>query len=139
MYLNVFRLIYNVFDRLFGCHECIVPLTPWCAGLFEFLVENSKPPSKVRAQDMRHILLVLPFLLHDLVREEVENFNSKHQECQPLVNPSSELIDVTLLLLTWYRLFRRSEPAKDDEDLLELKELRDRYLNPPEHIKYRLK
>lgn len=134
MYLDVFRLIYNVFIRLFGRHECIVPLTPWCAGLFEYLVENSKPPSKVRAQDMRHILLVLPFLLHDLVREEVEDYNSKHQECQALVDPSSELIDVTLLLLTWYRLFRRSEPAKDDEDLRELKELGDRYLNTPEYI-----
>jgi hypothetical protein len=111
-----------------------VPLTPWCAGLFEYLVENSKPPSKVRAQDMRHILLVLPFLLHDLVREEVEDYNSKHQECQALVDPSSELIDVTLSLLTWYRLFRRSEPAKDDEDLRELKELGDRYLNTPEYI-----
>ncbi len=101
VYLDVFRLIYNVFVMLFGHHECIVPLTPWCAGFFQYLVENSQPPSKVRAQDMRRILLVLPFLLHDLVREEVEDYNSKHQECQPLVDPSSELIDVTLLLLTW--------------------------------------
>jgi hypothetical protein len=113
-----------------------VPLTPWCAGLFEYLVENSKPPSTVSAQDMGYILFVLPFLLHDLrvVREEVEDYNSKHQEIKPLVDPSSELIEVTLLLLTWYRLFRRSEPAKDDEDLRELKELGDWYHNTPAYI-----
>ena len=85
-------------------------------------MENSKTPSKVRAQDMRHILLVLPFLLHDLVRPEVEEYNTQHPGSKPLVDPSSELIDVTLLLLTWYRLFRSSDPAKDKEDIQESKE-----------------
>ena len=77
---------------------------------------------------MRHILLVLPFLLHDLVRTEVEEYNNQHPGGQPLVDPSSELIEVTQLLLTWYRLFRRSHPAKDEEDIEELKELGDWYL-----------
>ena len=95
-------------------------------------MENSKTPSKVRAQDMRHILLVLPFLLPDLVRPEVEEYNSQHPGSEPLVDPSSELIDVTLMLLTWYRQFRRTEPVKDEDDISELKELGDRYLNMPE-------
>ena len=98
-------------------------MTPWCAGLFEYLLENGKPPSKVRASDMRHVLLVLPFLLPDLVRPE-----------EPLVDPSSDCIDVTLLLLTWYRLFRRCDPPKDEEDIIVLQETAHRYLNLSEIV-----
>ena len=75
---------------------------------------------------MRHLLLVLPFLLHDLLRPEVEAYNAQDRDRQPLVDPSSELIEVTQLLLTWYRLFRRSDPAKDEEDIKELKQASDR-------------
>ncbi len=76
-----------------------MPVTPWCAGVFEYLLDNGKPPSRVRASDLRHILLVLPFLLHDLVRPEVEAYRLNPAE-EPLVDPSSDCIDVTLLLLT---------------------------------------
>jgi hypothetical protein len=103
-------------------------MTPWCAGVFEYLLENGKTPSRVRASDMRHILLVLPFLLHDLVRPEVEDYNRLNPAAEPLVDPSSDCIDVILLLLTWYRLFRRCDPPKDEEDIDELQELIHRYL-----------
>jgi hypothetical protein len=83
---------------------------------------------------MRHILLVLPFLLHELLRPEVEEYNRLHPAEEPLVDPSSDCIDVTLLLLTWYRLFRRSDPPKDEEDINELQELAHRYLNLSENI-----
>ena len=113
-----------------------MPVTPWCADVFEYLLENGKPPSKVQASDMRHIILVLPFLLHDLVRPEVEEYNRLNQTEVPLVDPSSACIDVTLLLsgLTWYRLFRRCDPPKDEEDIDKLKELAYRYLNLSEHV-----
>ncbi len=88
-----------------------MPVTPWCAGLFEYLLDNGKAPSKYWASDLRHILLVLPFLLHDLVRPEVEEYNRLNPAEEPLVDPSSDCIDVTLLLLTWYRLFRRCDDA----------------------------
>ena len=78
---------------------------------------------------MRHILLVLPFLLPDLVRPEVEEYNSLNPGEEPLVDPSSDCIDVTILLLTWYRLFRRCDPPKDEDDIDELQELAHRYLN----------
>ena len=78
---------------------------------------------------MRHILLVLPFLLHDLVRPEVEEYNRLNPAEEPLVDPSCDCIDVTLLLLTWYRLFRRCDPPKDEEDINELQELAHWYLN----------
>jgi hypothetical protein len=114
-----------------------VPVTPWCAGVFESwkILENGKPPSRVRASDMHHILLVLLFLLHDLVRPEVEEYNRLNPAEEPLVDPSSGCIDVTLLLLTLYRLFRRCDPPKDEEDINELQELADRYLNLSENIK----
>ena len=120
--------------RLSGRHECLVPVTPWCAGVFEYILDNSKPPCKVRASDMRHILLVLPFLLHDLVRPEVEEYNRLNPAEEPLVDPSSDCIDVTLLLLTWYRLFRRCDPPKDEEDINELQELAHWYLNLSKNI-----
>ena len=97
-------------------------------------MENSKPPSKIRASDMRNILLVLPFLLHDLLRPEVEEYNRLNPTKEPLVDPSSVCIDVTLLLMTWYRLFRRCDPPKDEEDIKELNELADWYLNIPKYV-----
>jgi hypothetical protein len=109
-------------------------VTPWCAGVFEHLLENSKTPSKIRASDMRNILLVLPFLLHDLLRPEVEEYNRLNPTKEPLVDPSSVCIDVTLLLMTWYRLFRRCDPPKDEEDIKELNELADWYLNIPKYF-----
>ena len=86
-----------------------MPVTPWCADVFEYLLENGKQPSKVRASDMRHILLVLLFLLPDLVGPEVEDYHRMNPAEEPLVDQSSDCIYVTLLLLTWYRLFRRCE------------------------------
>ena len=83
---------------------------------------------------MRNILLVLPFLLHDLLRPEVEEYNRLNPTKEPLVDPSSVFIDVTLLLMTWYRLFRRCDPPKDEEDIKELNELADWYLNIPKYF-----
>ena len=70
---------------------------------------------------MRHILLVLPFLLHDLVRIEVEEYNTNHPMDNPIVDPTTEMIEVTMILVTWYRLFRKCDPPKDEEDIKELK------------------
>jgi hypothetical protein len=77
---------------------------------------------------------VLPFLLHDLVRSEVEEYNRLNPAEEPLVDPSSDCIDVTLLLLSWYRLFRQCDPPKDEEHINELQELAHWYLNLSENI-----
>ncbi len=53
---------------------------------------------------------------------------------EPLVDPSSDCIDVALLLLTWYRLFRRCDPPKDEADINELQELAHWYLNLSKNI-----
>ena len=36
--------------------------------------------------------------------------------------------------MTWYRLFRRCDPPKDEEDIKELNELADWYLNIPKYF-----
>ena len=77
---------------------------------------------------MRHILLVLPFLLHDLLRPEVEAHNAQNAQADHVVDPSAELIEVVLTLLTWYHLFRRRSPPKDEDGIKELTRLAHRYL-----------
>jgi hypothetical protein len=44
------------------------------------------------------------------------------------VDPSAELIEVVLTLLTWYHLARRRSPPKDEDDIKELTRLAHRYL-----------
>lgn len=120
-------MLFDEFCRLSGMHDCLVPVTKWCGGLFKFIREHGKPPPRVRAADMRHILLVLPFLLHDLLRPEVEAHNRQNPLADHVVDPSSELIGVVLTLLTWYRLVRRRSPAKDEVDLKRVTSLGHRY------------
>jgi hypothetical protein len=44
------------------------------------------------------------------------------------MDPSAELIEVVIMLLSWYRLFRRRSPAKDEDDIKELTNLSRGYL-----------
>ena len=107
-------------------HDCLVPVTTWCAGMFKCVRDDGKPPPRAPA-DMRHVLLVLPFLLHDLLRPEFEAHNRQNPQADHVVDPSAELIGVVLTLLTWYRLVRRRSPAKDEVDLKRVTCLGHRY------------
>jgi hypothetical protein len=106
--------------------ECLVPITPYLATIFEHLRDNSSAPGRVRAADIRHLLLVLPFLLHDLMACEVEDHNRKHPREEPVVDPSLELIEVVLQLLARYHLFRRRNPPKDEDDIKDMRTLAER-------------
>ena len=53
---------------------------------------------------MRHLLLLLPFLLFDLLHEEVKDFNTKNESHH--ISPVSKLITLVLALLEWYRFYR---------------------------------
>ena len=114
--------------RFSGIYDSLLPLTKWCGGLFTSLRDTGKPPSKMRAADIRHMLLVLPFLLPDLLQPEVEAHNAQNQPADHVVDPSAELIDVVLMLLTWYRLFRRRSPAKDEDDIKDLTRYAHRHI-----------
>ncbi len=71
---------------------------------------------------MRNLLLLLPFLLHNLLEEEVKEYNSKNP-FDPIVDPSDECIGIVLLFIDWYILFRRRYPPKDELDIQDLQVL----------------
>ncbi len=50
------------------------------------------------------------------------------------MDPPSGVIEVTLVILSWYRLFRRCDLPNDVDDLKDLQELGDPYLNLPKTI-----
>ncbi len=82
---------------------------------------------------MRTNLMLLPGLLpvhHGFPLIQVSwlikvtpEYNRQNPREEPLVDPSSDLIEVTLLLSTWYRLFRRCDPPKDADDLKDYLEI----------------
>jgi hypothetical protein len=50
----------------------------------------------------------------------VREYNRQNPREEPLVDPSSDVIEVTLLLSTWYRLFRWCNPPTDEEIKLDM-------------------
>jgi hypothetical protein len=107
-------------------HECLVPITAWIGNVFDSIRKTDKISSRVRAVDMQNLLLLLPFLLHNLLEEEVEGYNSR-RIFDLIVDPSDECIGI-LLLIDWYILYHRRYPPKDEVDLQDLQSLSLRYL-----------
>ena len=124
--------IYHIYHILHICcsfrgkHDCLVPLTPYLAGIFQYLRKNKKLPPRVRAVDMRHVLLVLPFLLDGLLDPAVLEEHNRKYPLRPVHYPSTELVGITILFIQWYMLYRRRYPPKDKEDVKELATLSDR-------------
>ena len=69
--------------------------------------------------DMRHVLLLMPFLLDGLLTDEVEEYNSANPLGR-ISDPSPMMVDITDQFLSWYHLYSRRFPAKDEEDLRDL-------------------
>ena len=111
--------------RFKGIHDCLVPVTPYLAGIFKHLRSTGKLPPRVRAMDMRHVLLILPFLLQGLLTEEVEEYNRMNPLVR-IVDPSPMMLEISIMLLSWYRLYRRKFPAKDEDDIKDLSSLGQR-------------
>ena len=65
---------------------------------------NGRPNGRITGMDMRHLLLLLPFLLFDLLQDEVDEYNSKNYA--DLQSPVSDLTNWVLVLLEWCRLYR---------------------------------
>ena len=77
-----------------GIHDCLVPVTPYLAGLFKHLRTKSKLSQRVRAMDMRHVLLNPPFLLEGLLTEEFEEHTRRNPVAR-IVNPSPMMMEIT--------------------------------------------
>ncbi len=135
-YLYIFAYVISIISilRCFslgsfrGMHDCLVPITSWIGNIFDSLRKTSKLPARVRGVDMRNLLLLLPFLQHNLLEEEVEDYN-RENPFDPIVDPSTECIGIVLLFIDWYLLFRRRFPPKDEVDIQELQVLGMRYLH----------
>jgi len=95
--------------------------------VFKQLQEKQKAARHTRACDYRHLLLLLPFTLSNLFRDEVEEHNSHHQG-NPVVDPSEELIGVANVFLRWYKLFRQTTPGKTGAEINILRSLSDRHV-----------
>ena len=125
--LNIAYLTYfaYILDSLRGKHDCLVPVTPYLAGVFQYLRRNKKIPPRVRAIDMRHILLLLPFLLDGLLADVMLEHN-RENPFNPVFDPSSELIGITMLFIQWYNLYQRRFPPKDEMDVQDMTILGER-------------
>ena len=110
-----------------GQNDCLVPMNKSITSVFNQLYSKNKATSHVRACDYRHLLLLLPFILQHLFRNEVEQFNQLRAGNPPVIDPSSELVDVSNSFLSWYTLFRRVTPPKTTNDVLTLQTLSHRY------------
>ena len=96
-----------------GAHACLVPVNYFVASIFEYLQIHGKTHSSIRAADLRHLLLLLPFVLDNLLKDEVDKYNrDKAQGSDVLVDPSEELVMVANTFVSWYKLFRRTNPPK---------------------------
>ena len=56
--MQIMQIMY--ITHFSGIHDCLVPVTPYLSGLSRDLKYKSKPPSRVRATDMPHVLLLMP-------------------------------------------------------------------------------
>ena len=54
--------------------------------------------------DMRHVLLLLPFLLDGLLTDEVEEYNSANPLGR-VSDPSPMMVNIAVMLLLWYHLY----------------------------------
>ena len=106
-----------------GLHETVLPLCSKARSIFDQLRNTSsqkaskrrvdsgaagrftgRPDGRITGMDLRHLLLLLPFLLFDLLQDTVDNHNILHGTNH--VSPAQDLIDWVLVLLEWYRLYR---------------------------------
>ena len=99
-----------------GAHACLVPVNYATTNVFKQLEDKQKASRNTRSCDYRHLMLLLPFCLSNLFREEVEEHNSTHPGAA-VVDPSEELIGVTNVFLRWYKLFRQTTPGKTAADI----------------------
>ena len=110
--------------RMFsGAHETVLPLCSSARSIFNQLRNTTtrkaskrrvdsgaassfhgRPNGRITGMDMRHLLLLLPFLLFDLLHDEVHDHNSLHGTSYE--SPAADLIAWVLVLLEWYRLYR---------------------------------
>ena len=106
-------------QELKGAHDTLINLSKTTRSTFNQLGENVRATPKlhstIRATDVRHLLLLLPLICHDLFRSEVAQHNATPGN-EYIEDPSSEIVMVCVVLLKWYHLYR-SNDGHDTDDL----------------------
>ena len=120
--------------KFIGVHETVLPLCSVARSVFQQLrgttAKKSKQPAadgaapkiggrpngRMSGVDMGHLLLLLPFLLFDLLEDEIQQYNTSHGAS--LINPCHQLISLTIAVLEWYHLYRRSVPGEKQPNLV---------------------
>ena len=131
LYMRIMHFMRNMLIMSFthsfrGIHDCLVPVTPYLGCIFKNLRSKQKLPPRIRAMDMRHILLLLPFILEGLLTEEVAEYN-RNNPIIKVSDPSPNMVQIVMMLLSWYNLYRRRFPAKDEDDIEDLDKMGLRY------------
>jgi hypothetical protein len=102
-----------------GHHDTLISLSKKTRSVFDELGENvratPKLHSSIRATDIRHLLLLLPLICHDLFTSEVAQHNATVGN-EYIEDPSPEIVMVCVTLLKWYHLYR-SNNGHDTDDL----------------------
>ncbi len=73
----------------------------------------------VRTVDLRHVLLVLPFIMDGLLDDAVlaEHNRTHTLTLRPVFDPSCELVGITVLFIQWYMaLLHAAELKNRDAD-----------------------
>jgi hypothetical protein len=100
----------NTGRKFCGAHETVLPLCSVARSIFNQLRNtttvkaskrrvdsgaastfNGRPDGRITGMDMRHLLLLMPFLLFDLLHDEVNEHNNQHYTDHE--SPAQELID----------------------------------------------
>lgn len=94
-----------------GGHDTIIVLPAAVQSVMDYISgdKNKKFLGKIRAEDMRHVLLLMPFVLQDLLKPEVDRWNARSTRANAVEDPSNSLVDIVCDLLEWYSLFRYPE------------------------------
>lgn len=99
-------------------HDTLIAVSSRTRQAFKSLHEDGRLHCRVRAADVRHLLLLLPFMVHDLFSSEVQAWNAVPGNEQ-IEDPSPEIVAICLSLLQWYHLYRRSGHTTEDVYLLD--------------------
>jgi hypothetical protein len=107
----------TILSRYKGMHDTLIAVSRQTRQSFKSLQDEGKLHCRVRAADVRHLLLLLPFMVHDLFSSEVKAWNAVAGNAQ-IQDPSPEIVAICLSLLEWYHLYRRSGHTMEDAYLL---------------------
>jgi len=105
-----------------GAHDTLIYLSKTTRTAFDELGKDvrttPKLHSSIRATDIRHLMLLLPLICHDLFRSEVAEHNSTPGNAY-IEDPSPAICMVCVVFLKWYHLYRSNDGHDtDDLDLL---------------------